>query len=692
MPRTLIAAASLLVLVIAGCASAPTAPPTPAAPSADAPAGLRPLSDERQSRLASLVDTTVELRGLSARETLLTGQQGPDELKSFFRDELDAELSEEELSHQQRILDWFRLIPDGLVLRDYYIDLMSSQVAGYFDPDTGYLVMVDGDTTDFEGTGMSPLLAEHMDNATLVHEINHALQHQHFDLDRIMGTVDGLSDGSAAAAALVEGDSMLVMYSFMLGARFERFDTAQIIMEQMFADPRELIELSPDLPGSEELLQAPAYMRETLLFPYTWGLRFAWTIQSAGGQKLMDHAFLTDPPVSTEQILHPEKWLTERDQPQDIDLPASVDRLTGIYTDSWGEFGIRLVLAERLPQLSYEALSDIAAGWGGDRYALYRDGDDEALAWVTEWDTPEDADAFVAAANAGFAGWRSERVTPTRIVLLDTTAGVRADEADALFGVAVDAYAAKVRGSAPDFAAIGITDDDIPTPMSVSEYMTLMQDPVMSELFAVGADVLTDEDMERFMENPEMAARMEEMVEELLEDPEEADRLAEQMLAMQGPLPDIAVSDGLLTIDELAFSMSLPTGPDWQVQQTDSPPTTVATHATDGGMLVVALSPMPPYVPLKSVAAGIEHQMRSTGAIIEGRELTELAGRETYTLGMRDNQVGYSSNVWIIRISEFGVVVNVVVPDSASSETSAELYDAVGAIRVDAARRKRLNR
>jgi hypothetical protein len=151
-----------------------------------------------------------------------------------------------------------------------------------------------------------------------------------------------------------------------------------------------------DLQGSQEALEAaPPIVREIFLFPYLRGLEFVSTLQEEGWQAV-DAAF-ADPPQSTEQILHPDKYLS-RDEPQVVALPP----LTGTLGAGWhlveaetlGEFQTGLYLEQQVDQ----ATADLASqGWDGDQYALYVQDGAEVLVLATVWDGPQDREEFVRA-------------------------------------------------------------------------------------------------------------------------------------------------------------------------------------------------------------------------------------------------------------------------------------------------------
>jgi hypothetical protein len=144
-----------------------------------------------------------------------------------------------------------------------------------------------------------------------------------------------------------------------------------------------------------------------LIFPYLSGMAFFETL---GGRtrlhpngQIPPHARDTaswhwevfqDPPESTEQILHPEKYLN-RELPVELKSPA-MEEANDVTRNVLGEFGIRLLLEPTVgPVRAYAA----AAGWGGDRIALTQNNatDQRAIRWLTCWDTPLDADEFAEA-------------------------------------------------------------------------------------------------------------------------------------------------------------------------------------------------------------------------------------------------------------------------------------------------------
>jgi len=306
----------------------------------------------------------------------------------------------------------FGLIPESLDLSRYLPDLLASQVAGFYDPERRYMALVrreDGKASRGAEGGRDP------EDMIIVHELTHALQDQHFDL-RSFETADPLSDASVARAALTEGDATLTMTSFLAGKNVETVPGMGEAMSSFLDDPAGMAGRAADVPGGGELAKAPAWIRDSLLFSYVQGFSFCLEVRRAGGQKLLDYAFTTDPPRSSEQILHPEKWHGRRDDPVILPWPDLSAVLSGWTKTAEGEAGeatIRTLLREtsRDRRTAHAA----AAGWGGDRFAVYEREGRRLLVWWTEWDGAADALEFQKAARRLGSGWRVEALSARRV-------------------------------------------------------------------------------------------------------------------------------------------------------------------------------------------------------------------------------------------------------------------------------------
>jgi hypothetical protein len=382
------------------------------APAPALPAGVAPLPPESAKHFLELLEAAEKYRGLEAKGPIPAGTLAEPELRRKMSESVGEDLSPGQLKAIETGAKAFGLIPESLDLARYLPELLTSQVAGFYDPVRGYLALVrrDGGGPAKDGeAGRDP------EDAIIVHELTHALQDQHFDL-RTFEKMDPMSDGATARSALAEGDATLTMTSYMAGAGVETVPGMGEAMSAFLDDPAGMAGAASDLPGGDELMKAPAWIRDSLLFSYVQGFSFCLDVRRAGGQKLLDYAFTTDPPRSSEQILHPEKWHGRRDDPIVLAWPDLSAMLPGWAKVSEGEAGeatIRTLLREssRDRRMAQAA----AAGWGGDRFAVYEKDGRRLLVWWTEWDGETDAREFEQAARRLGSGWRVEALSPRRV-------------------------------------------------------------------------------------------------------------------------------------------------------------------------------------------------------------------------------------------------------------------------------------
>ena len=258
-------------------------------------------------------------------------------------------------------------------------DVQREQVVAFYD-DRAHVVHVRRPSTLSEEDRQSAALV-------LAHEIGHALQHDNFTVPPVRQIPD--DDTFLASMALLEGDAMLVMLAY--GSAEERVPLKRTLVRAEQSIRKGLLdEYLAAAADSKRLMAAPPLVRERLMFPYLGGMRFMGALHRAGGFALVDRAY-GHPPVTTEQILHPEKYLAGENA-IDVREPAAPSGAERLGTGRMGELQIKVTLE----RCNGRAVAErAAAGWGGDRYAIVRDGDGRiALLWSTAWDTEEDAADF----------------------------------------------------------------------------------------------------------------------------------------------------------------------------------------------------------------------------------------------------------------------------------------------------------
>jgi hypothetical protein len=470
------AAAWLPMLFLLAAAGAPAAPAAPVgAPGGSGPreareargareAGespkLKPLPVALERRMPELVRAAERYRGLKLERRVPWGRVSEPELRREVLADFRQDLPPERLAEVELGLKAFGLIPEGMDLKTYVPELLTSQIAGFYDPHRKVLAIVDrhgGLLGKEAGAQLGAEMTRKMEDGLLVHELTHAIQDQHFDLDHLSGP-DPLSDGGVARLALVEGDATLVMLDDLIHASIEEVPEARGLVTELMADgggEEGVAAAGKGLPGQKEMATAPAWFRDQLLFSYSRGAAFCLEVRRRGGQKLLDYAFAADPPRSSEQILHPEKWFGRRDDPVVIAWPDLGRELPGYAKAAEGQLGEEGIAVLLRPALGEgEQAAAAAAGWGGDRFAVYRQGGRRLLAWIVDWDTEEAAARFQAAATRLGAGWTVARAAPRRVIVL------RGD-LEAADRTAVLARLAAARAEAPanhdiDLARLGI--------------------------------------------------------------------------------------------------------------------------------------------------------------------------------------------------------------------------------------------
>lgn len=280
------------------------------------------------------------------------------------RSVLEDDLDQEEIDGYQALYELLGMLDGTIDLYELFVDLYTEQVAGFYDPDSDELVVpvsVDG-ITPFQ-------------EITITHELTHALTDQHFDFNDVYEQrIDtGNGDDTYGVLGLVEGDATYQQFLFL--ESMDPADALSAVIESLGFD-------------TTILDNAPTWLQKDLAFPYEHGFLFTTALVKSGGLKGIDEAYL-DLPISSEQILHPEKF-TRSEQPSPIDpLTVELNGWTLFDEATFGEWGIRLLLLDSLPP---GQVTQAAAGWGNDTYRVFIKGEDTAIAWVYSGETVSDAE------------------------------------------------------------------------------------------------------------------------------------------------------------------------------------------------------------------------------------------------------------------------------------------------------------
>jgi hypothetical protein len=323
----------------------------------------------------SVIAERVEaLRGLRFETLPKPVSVTPEQAKREGLEDLDRAYPEARRRDDEEILKLLGLIDPSVDLREVTASVFSEGVAGYYDPRTKRMRTVRGAATS------GRVLAE----MTLAHELTHALEDQRYGLG--LEEQGGSDDAALARLSLVEGSASDLMYAYA-ERHFSAEETLGGVLGSAFAPTGSL----------------PGFLQEQLVFPYTAGAKFVAALRERAGGRwtLVDLAERERPPVSTEQIMDPGKWIAF-EAPVRVRLRAGAALGAGWKRASGGMFG-QFQTRQLLSTAGGGGSADAAEGWGGDRYELWRrEGAvcaapcrrEAALIMRWRWDTPADLDEF----------------------------------------------------------------------------------------------------------------------------------------------------------------------------------------------------------------------------------------------------------------------------------------------------------
>lgn len=379
--RTILAAAALLLVSCGGGQPAPSAPP-PAASVATADAGAPTpkdkdaaganrdpeLSAKEQRVVARTLETMSELRGVKSTKAVPGVKLRREELVARVKDKALREYPPEALRREGQLIQIMGFAPATFDYLGEMMRLLEAQLEGFYDPKNGTMYLA----SELRGKEAQ---------ATLAHELVHALQDQHWDLKTRSDYKPGQGDKSLALAALAEGDATSAMFDFVMfdpKAPKAQNKTALDIPEDM------LREMMRTAINTGDIKSVPHILRTTLIAPYVDGLAFVQALRRKGGWAAVDKAW-DRLPTTTEQILHLDKWEASEAA---LIVPAPTAAALGEGwkkedDDTFGELGFALTFEEWAEHADARLA---AAGWGGDRSAVYQKGDEIAFAVHARYD------------------------------------------------------------------------------------------------------------------------------------------------------------------------------------------------------------------------------------------------------------------------------------------------------------------
>ena len=353
-----------------------------------APAGAQQVDENRLLKaLDELVTTTARVRGLEPKSPIQKGIKNREEITGFMTRKINEDSRPERTLLEEKMLKKMGLLPEKTDYQQAMVNLLTEQVQGFYDPEERMLFIA----------SWLPMSDQ---ESVMMHEITHALQDQHFDLQarfRANRNSDN-DDYLLAQQALFEGDATVTALQFTIDPfkrHFSELPNLAFIMET---------QMETELSNSPVLSATPKFMRETLIFPYGYGASFLQEIWKNNPSWEAVNKIYSDPPASTEQIMHPEKYYGTRDNPKPVDAAAKAARLGAEWRASYKSVLGEFMLGQLLElHFNKDRAKRAAAGWGGDEVLLLENGSGQNAVWIeTEWDTADDAEKFFDAMDEWF--------------------------------------------------------------------------------------------------------------------------------------------------------------------------------------------------------------------------------------------------------------------------------------------------
>jgi hypothetical protein len=219
---------------------------------------------------------------------------------------------------------------------------------------------------------------------TLAHEIEHALQGQSSKLTRHPQT----DDEALALRALIEGDAEITTAAFIASRRL----SSDHWLAELLSRRRDAVATAAGFGD------VPDFVRRQWIFPYVDGTLLVGSIYRAGGYALVDRMF-EHPPITTAQVLHPEKYLAG-EMPVSVSVPAAPEGYSVVASGTMGELRTRALVAP----CGGSPVDEAFPAWAGDAYTVVAgDGPDRAILWSTAWDDEAAARRFAEIVRAGDA-------------------------------------------------------------------------------------------------------------------------------------------------------------------------------------------------------------------------------------------------------------------------------------------------
>jgi hypothetical protein len=364
--------------------AAPTIPSS--SPSSAAAADFATAADEVLAQMS-------EITGLEPRSPLKKSLRSRAQIRAHIIQEMKEDKDAAERLAGAKSAVAFGLLPKGFDLDSFMIDLLTEQIAGLYDPKAHEFYVADWIPIDDQ-------------RMVMAHELTHALEDQHFQIEAWAKAARPNDDGELARESVLEGSAMVAMVEYLLQG------SGRSLKDLPDIDPAMLI---GDMTETPTLKKAPSFLKDALLFPYLDGMTFSAAILKPVGWEGLAGIF-AKPPASTQQIMHPALYNSGK-VPAPLSLPSMEKALGADWSkleeNAMGEFGWKEVLKQFLGEPRAKPL---AAAWDGDRYIVYEHKQTKRLLLITRerLATEEQAQSFFGQYSEALEKKHDTRSNPFR--------------------------------------------------------------------------------------------------------------------------------------------------------------------------------------------------------------------------------------------------------------------------------------
>lgn len=340
-------------------------------------------SYQELKQVESILTTVAKMRALPVLRPIQVGLLDRTQLQNKLSQQIRDEIPPDKLRGEGALYQQLGMLPAGFDYAKFLLELYTEQIGGFYDPATRELKLIKG--TPLTGLDQQMLIS---------HELTHALQDQHYQLSKYMDSHSDNDDKGQAMIALIEGDATVSASEYVQAKASEKpFQGLLDVLGSAFNAARQI-------PGYQKFRAAPAFIRDSLIFPYDQGSQFVNAFRQQGWSWQDIATLYKHPPQATEHILHPNSYLSG-EQPQILKLSLQ-SALGGkpLTASVWGELGYRQFLAQHL---NWQDAKAAATGWRGDRYEVLQTPSGLVFGLFSVWDSDAEAQEFFKAWSQALA-------------------------------------------------------------------------------------------------------------------------------------------------------------------------------------------------------------------------------------------------------------------------------------------------